>query len=578
MLMIKMSENTNLSRRSFSSSSLLTAGGVVLLLTILFIFFVSVRQSQRAKDTSEEINRTLEILVHIQKLAMAALDNETGARGYVISGKESYKLPLTESEKNFREELDYLYKNLRDVRGRAMLDTAAQFIVKRRDFSDSMLSARDRSLEEVIRLVETGRGKFYTDEIRRLSQAMEDRQHELLAVRKGKNESAIRYLNSILFSVLAGFLVFSLLMIYRIRRDVLNRQLSEARFRALLDSAPDATIIADEKGTIRMVNRQAEVLFRYNREEMTGKPVEILVPAGLRAAHVHHRNSFMKKASVRAMGAGIELFAVKKDGGIFPVEISLSPISTDEGNRVSASVRDITHRKELEMALRKSNEEMEAFTYSVSHDLRAPLRGIVGFTSILEEEYGQKLDEEGRRITGIIRQNTLKMGQLIDDLLSFSRAGKQQLQKQEINMNQLIGEVLAEFSRQGLGHTVHWEIADLPEAWGDLTTIRQVWVNLLSNAVKYSSKKEKPLVQVSARSENGELIYRVRDNGVGFDNKYGHKLFRVFQRLHSAEEFEGTGVGLALVEKIIVKHGGRVGAEGWPGEGAEFYFSLPSAK
>lgn len=564
--------------KTLSSAKLLTAGGMMLLLAILFVFIVSLRQSQRVKDTGRELTRTREILIHIQRLAMAALDNETGARGYVITAKESFKRPLVISAISFEEELAYLSVNLKDSALRKMLDTATQYISKRRAFSDSMLRVRDRSLEEVIAMVESGTGKGYTDSIRRLCMDMERRQEALLNIRKENNESNIRKLNSILYTVLAGFLLLSFVMIVRIRKEMANRELNETRFRALLDSAPDATIITDEKGLIRMVNLQAEKLFGYNREEMTGRPVEMLVPASLRDVHTHHRNEYIKSPQVRTMGSGIELFAIKRNGSSFPVEISLSPIQTDEGKRISASVRDITHRKELEMALRKSNEEMEAFTYSVSHDLRAPLRGIVGFTSILEEEYGQKLDEEGRRITGVIRQNTLKMGQLIDDLLSFSRAGKQQLQKQEINMNQLIGEVLAEFSRQGLGHTVHWEIADLPEAWGDLTTIRQVWVNLLSNAVKYSSKKEKPLVQVSARSENGELIYRVRDNGVGFDNKYGHKLFRVFQRLHSAEEFEGTGVGLALVEKIIVKHGGRVGAEGWPGEGAEFYFSLPSAK
>jgi len=363
-----------------------------------------------------------------------------------------------------------------------------------------------------------------------------------------------------------------MIMIFRVRREVRQREAGERKFQAMLQAAPDATVITDELGMNRMINQKTEKLFGYGRGEMLDQPVEMLIPAELHTAHQHHRNSFMKKASLREMGAGLELYAVRKGDQQFPVEISLSPIHTDEGMMVIASVRDITHRKKLENELRRSNAELDAFTYSVSHDLRAPLRGIVGFTSILEEDYGNKFDEEGRRITGIIRANTLKMGHLIDDLLSFSRLGRQELQKTALQTEDQVQEVIREVDPE---QKVRWTIGTLPVVYADIKTLRQVWINLLSNAVKYSSQKEVPAITVGHYFNYNEEVFYVKDNGVGFDIKYRDKLFRVFQRLHSADEFEGTGVGLALVEKIISRHGGRVWAEGVVGEGACFYFSIP---
>jgi light-regulated signal transduction histidine kinase (bacteriophytochrome) len=309
---------------------------------------------------------------------------------------------------------------------------------------------------------------------------------------------------------------------------------------------------------------------------MLGQQVEILIPGELKIKHVQHRHNFMKAAKVRAMGAGIELNAVKKDGVMFPVEISLSPINTKAGVLVSASVRDITLRKNLENELKKMNSELEAFTYSVSHDLRAPLRGIIGFTAILEEDYSSKLDDEARRITGIIKANTLKMGHLVDDLLAFSRTGRQELLKTTVSMTGIVIEIINEIKAGGSNHRIEWNTGALADVNADVSTIRQVWINLISNAVKYSGNQEKPRIDIGYNRQQDRYVFYVKDNGVGFDNRYRDKLFRVFQRLHSAEEFEGTGVGLALVEKIISRHGGSVWAEGEVGKGASFYFSLPA--
>jgi len=221
------------------------------------------------------------------------------------------------------------------------------------------------------------------------------------------------------------------------------------------------------------------------------------------------------------------------------------------------------------------NKELEGFSYSVSHDLRAPLRAIVGFTSILEEEYANRLDVEGKRITSIIKKNTMKMGRLIDDLLEFSQLGRHDGTKTSFNMQKMVKDVKDVLATQYNTGKINWSIGDLPNVNANASMIRQVWVNLIANAIKYSGKMEAPQIEIGAMTKVSEYVFFVTDNGVGFDQQYSDKLFKVFQRLHSAEEFEGTGVGLALVNKIITREGGSVWAESEPGKGASFYFSLP---
>jgi signal transduction histidine kinase len=227
--------------------------------------------------------------------------------------------------------------------------------------------------------------------------------------------------------------------------------------------------------------------------------------------------------------------------------------------------------EQLELA----NRELESFSYSISHDLRAPLRGIVGFATILEEDYNNKLDEEGRRVLSVIKNNTLKMGRLIDDLLTFSRMSRQDIVRDTIDTNKMVRDVIDEHATES--NHINWIIGDLPELRGDMNAMRQVWVNLVSNAIKYSSTQDQPQIEVSyyADAVDKQSVFFVRDNGVGFDEKYKDKLFNVFQRLHREEDFEGTGIGLAIVRKIVSKHDGKVWATGQLNKGACFYFTIP---
>lgn len=283
---------------------------------------------------------------------------------------------------------------------------------------------------------------------------------------------------------------------------------------------------------------------------------------------------------------------LKKDGTVIDVEISSHELVFDGKRARLILSNDVTKRKKTEDALRQLNEtleqrvaertnelevankELDAFSYSVSHDLRAPLRAIDGFSKIIIEDYEKVLDEEGKKLFDVIRKNTKNMGQLIDDMLEFSRLGRQTFEPTLINMNQLAHEVFLQLE-SSLAPSQKIKIESLPEINGDRSLIRQVFINLLSNAVKYSRTTENALIEIGSEPMIDEKVYFVKDNGVGFDMHYAHKLFGVFQRLHSANEFEGTGVGLAIVHRIIQQHGGRVWAEGEVGKGASFYFALP---
>lgn len=224
--------------------------------------------------------------------------------------------------------------------------------------------------------------------------------------------------------------------------------------------------------------------------------------------------------------------------------------------------------------LEAANKELEAFSYSVSHDLRAPLRAVSGYAGILKEDYGQSIDAEGNRLIDQVVRHSAMMGQLIDDLIAFARTSRKETSYQLVDMKKMAEECYEELLHQYPGSKAKLNINDLPACKTDRELIRQVWLNLIGNALKYSSKAAYPLVSIGSRQEDGQLVYFVRDNGVGFDMKYVGKLFGVFQRLHSSEEFEGTGVGLALAARIIQKQGGRIWAEAVLNEGACFYFSI----
>jgi PAS domain S-box-containing protein len=371
-------------------------------------------------------------------------------------------------------------------------------------------------------------------------------------------------------------------------RDVTERRHAEQKFRGLLESAPDAMVIVERSGTIVLANSQTESLFGYSRTELLGKSVEMLIPARYRQRHTGHRNTFFTEPKIRPMGQGLELFGLRRDGTEFPVEISLSPLNTEEGTYVTAAIRDISERKRIEQEIQTlnlelrarveelaaSNRELEAFSYSVSHDLRAPLRQIDGFSKILLEEAPDSLSADLLEYLAQVREGTRHMGRLIDDLLNFARLGRTSLVKKIVDLDGLVRSVAMEIQGEAQGRDVRWKIDQLPSAECDDALMRQVFLNLMSNAVKFTRTREHAEIEIGETQEEGRQVFFVRDNGVGFNMKYADKLFGVFQRLHLQDEFEGTGVGLAMVHRIILKHGGRIWFRAEPERGATFFFTL----
>jgi PAS domain S-box-containing protein len=381
-----------------------------------------------------------------------------------------------------------------------------------------------------------------------------------------------------------------------VSRDISDVKRSENELReanrfldSLIENLPVMVMVKDASTlTFVRVNRAYEQLQGRSRDELLGKRARDLfnaeeadlIEAKDREVIEQGRLVDIPEQTVELRHVGVRTFHTMK-----------MPIGDRDGKPqflLTISV-DVTERKLAEQAihalnsaletkaeqLTSINRELESFSYSVSHDLRAPLRAIDGFALMIEEDYGGRLDAEGRRYLSVIRDNGKRMGALIDDLLAFSRLGRLPVVTQEINVEHLVREVVEE-AVNGYGEAApRIEIGRLPPALGDRGLLRQVWVNLMSNAIKYSSKAARPRIEVSGQQNASENLYSIRDNGVGFDMGYVDKLFGVFQRLHRADEFSGTGVGLAIVHRIVTRHGGRVWAQGTVDNGAVFSFSLP---
>jgi PAS domain S-box-containing protein len=372
--------------------------------------------------------------------------------------------------------------------------------------------------------------------------------------------------------------------------DELEQRVQErtAELSDLYNYAPCGYHSLDGDGLVVRINDTELNWLGYSRAEIVGKIKisDLFTPASLQTFKENFPH-FKERGWIK----DLFLEMVRKDGSVLPVLLSGTAIIDAEGRFLMSrsTMIDYSDRKQAEEAIQKlnnnlerrsteletSNKELEAFAYSVSHDLRAPLRAIDGFSRILLEDYDDKLDDEGKRVLNVIRTNTNKMDKLISDLLALSRVSRIDLHLSRISMGALASSIYSELASPEVQQKFVCSVLAMPIAYGDATLLRQVWSNLLSNAIKYTLPKDERRIEVGGYPKDGMNVYYVKDNGVGFNPEYTHKLFGVFQRLHKADEFEGTGVGLAIVQRIIQRHGGLAWAEGKIGQGATIYFSIP---
>ena len=368
----------------------------------------------------------------------------------------------------------------------------------------------------------------------------------------------------------------------RLEKEIQERKEAEERIRLTVEAAPNGMLMADHSGMIVMANSAAEKIFGFEPGEMLGKSIDGLVPARFRGAHAGSRESFHDDPKARLMGAGRDLFALRKDGSEFPVEIGLNPLTTSEGDFVLASVVDISDRMRAQKRLRdyaaeleRSNQELDQFARIASHDMRAPLRGITHLCSWVAEDAGEALPETSRKHLTKMNEQVKRMQKLLDDLLQFSRAGREGKEAELIDCREILLEIIHLLS---LPEGVKFNLAaDLPKVVACRVPLEQVFRNLIDNAVKHHENPEEPCrVEIASKDlGNGFYEFRVKDNGPGIEARHHERIFELFQSLKPRDGSSGSGMGLALIKKIVEHRGGQIRVESEQGKGATFIFTWP---
>jgi len=372
------------------------------------------------------------------------------------------------------------------------------------------------------------------------------------------------------------------LEVHQIELEMQNAELHQAReemeevlgkYTDLYDFAPVGYFTLDRNGVIRAVNLAGAALLGLDRSRLLGRSFESFIVSGARAVFTALLRTVVTNRVKESLELELKLAQIQEENP--PIFVQIEVVASSTGHEYRVAAIDITKRRQAEEKLHSTIRDLQTFSHSVSHDLRSPLRNINSFATMFIEDYGGGLQEEGKQLINTIVKRTVSMGNLIDDLLRFSKNSIQDLLVKPIDMTALAKEIVERLSDDELSRAAEFRVAELPLALGDRSMVAQVLENLLSNSVKFSRKVEKPIISVGSVADRVDNTYFVKDNGIGFDLKYVGTIFNAFQRLHNSEDFEGTGVGLAIVEQVVTKHGGRVWADSKQGKGATFYFSLP---
>jgi PAS domain S-box-containing protein len=530
--------------------------------------------AQRSAEAEQRFGQTKAILIFGTALGLLMAVAAGSWSVQQDGSRRTLALSLQDSEEQFRMLLDGIQDYaifLMDAGGRILSWNDGAERIK--GYTSDQIIGHNFSCFFPPEDIERGR----PEEVLRLTAAGGRHQEQCMRVRKDGS----RFLASVTFTALRdsagnlrGFSEFS--------HDLSESQASDARYRGLLEAAPDAMVVVNGGGEIVLLNVQAEKQFGYSRDELLGQQVKNIIPQGFAERLIADGTRSAAEALAQQIGMGIELVGRRKDGGEFPLEIMLSPLESAEGILVTAAIRDISARKESEEhlvktvgELRRSNDELQQFAYVSSHDLQEPLRMVASYTQLLAKRYKGRLDSDADEFIAFAVDGCNRMQGLIQDLLAYSRAGTNGKTLCEVS-----GEEALQGALTNLRITIEQSGAvvshdSLPAIETDETQLTQVFQNLVGNAIKYRAA-EAPRVHVSAK-KNGdhEWIFSVRDNGLGIAPQYFERIFILFQRLHGRNEFEGTGIGLAICKKVLERLGGRIWVESQPGTGSTFYFALP---
>lgn len=540
----------------------------------------SYKNSQESLETSARVSHTNEVLYRIEQLHSIHLEIEARWMRYVSTGDSSFA-PFFEGR--LADATDHFVVLQGLVKDN---DSQKQFLdsirVAGKEKIDMVFSTMKARPEERRQVALSDKNTKLVRQIKNAVNQMEAEEIGLLDYRMSENQREVKTFNFTFISLLVATVLIILLLFIGINSTLRARSQAEeslvaasAEIKDLYNNAPCGYHSLNDSRLIVEMNQTWLKWTGYQRSEVINKMLftDLLTDQSREVFEIY----FDRLKSGDDL-SNIELEVVCKNKNILFVVVNATAIRDEYGNflKSRSTVFDITARHLAEQKVIAINSELEAFTYSVSHDLRAPLRSIDGYSKILQEDFGTKMDSEANRLLDIIRNNARRMGQLIDDLLDFSRLGRKELEKSTVDMHTLVTHVQQELMALEKNRKINFKINKLKEVNGDMRMMRQVWINLISNAIKYSRLQEVANIEIGSNADEDRVTYFIRDNGVGFDMKYADKLFGVFQRLHKVQEFEGTGVGLALVHRIVSRHGGKIWAEANVNQGATFFFFIPT--
>ena len=563
-------------------------GFVASVLALLGMGWLSYRTTEDSIAANKWVTHTYKVIATVEQGRAILIDAETAQRGFLLTGDENFFKDARNTQSQVNDWLQDLKQLTSDnPEQQERLKELEPLISQRLTLLNNRIQLRrEKGVQAAIDAVATREGVEFSQKIQKTLGEMRDAEGQLLVSREQTLRTDTRIAEIVVLSGSALAVVIGLMAILLIHRDLKQRARVEAELDRFFTLSLDFLCIASADGYFKRVSPAITDILGWSREEFLARPFLDFVHPDDRAATMREvENQIVSGRKV----LNFENRYRHKDDSWRVLSWRSIP---QPGGLMYATARDVTEQKRSEekiitlnadlqnhaRQLETANKELEAFSYSVSHDLRAPLRHIDGFVKLLEKQAGEKVGDQGRRYLNIIAAAAKRMSDLIDDLLIFSRMGRAELRRTKVAPESLVNEVVDTLQNEIRDRRIVWKLGALPEVEADPAMLRQVWANLIANAVKYTRPRDPAEIEIGCNDDNGEFVFHVRDNGVGFDMQYAHKLFGVFQRLHHAEDFEGTGIGLANVQRIVQRHGGRVWARGKIDDGATFFFSLPKTQ